>query len=257
MSAGSFTQPFSKKQLDLLLAEPLDVEGAARHEMPQVLGASGTGRRTRRCSASARPPRRPRLISRTTGVFSGHGHVLRKLVGLRALRPLLQHDAEHLRDHVAGALDRHGVADPHVEPRDLVSLCRVAFCTTTPPTVDRLELRDRRERAGAADLDLDVAQHASSPARPGTCARSPSAGCARRSRAAPASRAGRPCRRRRRCRSRACRAAARSRGGRRAAPRPSLHSLQQRIGRESRRLPSHFTMPDCVSAGISLISPQA
>ena len=60
------------------------------------------------------------LISRTTGVFSGHGHVFGKLVRLRALRPLLQHDAEHLRDHVAGALDRHGVADAHIEPRDLV-----------------------------------------------------------------------------------------------------------------------------------------
>ena len=31
-------QPFSKKQLDLFLAQPLDIEGAARHEMPQVLG---------------------------------------------------------------------------------------------------------------------------------------------------------------------------------------------------------------------------
>ena len=37
MSAGSLTQPFVEEELDLLLAEALDVEGAARHEMPQVL----------------------------------------------------------------------------------------------------------------------------------------------------------------------------------------------------------------------------
>ena len=47
---------------------------------------------------------------------------------------------------------------PTRTPRRLISssLCSVAFCTTTPPTVDRLELGDRRERAGAADLDLDI-----------------------------------------------------------------------------------------------------
>ncbi len=36
------------------------------------------------------------------------------------------------------------------------ALCSVAFCTTTPPTRDRFELRHRRQRAGAADLDIDV-----------------------------------------------------------------------------------------------------
>ena len=35
------------------------------------------------------------------------------------------------------------------------SLCRLALETTTPPTVTGLQLGDRRQRAGAADLDLD------------------------------------------------------------------------------------------------------
>ena len=39
------------------------------------------------------------------------------------------------------------------------SLCSVAFCTTTPPTVTGSSLRHRRQRAGAAHLDLDAAQH--------------------------------------------------------------------------------------------------
>ena len=32
----------------------------------------------------------------------------------RALRPLVDHDIDHLRDHVAGALDHDGIADPDI-----------------------------------------------------------------------------------------------------------------------------------------------
>ena len=131
---------------------------------------------------------------------------LGKRVLLRALRPLLRHDAEHLRDHVAGALDRHGVADAHVEPRDLVGVVQRRVLHHHAADRDRLELRDRRERAGAPDLDLDVAHHRRRLLGRELVRDRPARACARRSRAAPASRAGRPCRRRRRCRSRACRA---------------------------------------------------
>ena len=89
---------------------------------------------------------------------------------LRALRPLVEDDIDHLRDHVAGALDHDGVADP-----DIAALAELLAVAADAPDVilivqrdvlhddaadaDRLELADRRERAGAADLDLDVAQH--------------------------------------------------------------------------------------------------
>ena len=95
-----------------------------------------------------------------------------------------------------------------------------------------------------------------SPSRPGTCARWPSADCARRSRAAAASRAGRLCRPRRRCRNRASRAASRCRDGTRAARRPSGTIFQSGLTSKP-TLPSHSSMPDWVSAGISLISPHA
>ena len=135
----------------------------------------------------------------------------RKLVGLLAAR-LVLHDLDHLRDHVAGALDRHRVADPHAEPLDLVLIVQGGVLHHHAADGDRFELRHRRQRAGAADLDLDVADAPSRPSRRRTCAPSPSAACARRSRAAPASRAGRLCRPRRRCRIRAWRARARSHG---------------------------------------------
>ena len=87
----------------------------------------------------------------------------RKPVGLGIRRPLVEHDLDHLRDHVAGALDRHRVADPHAEPLDLVLIVQGGVLHDHAADRNRLELGDRRERAGAADLDLDVAHHRHRP----------------------------------------------------------------------------------------------
>ena len=189
--------------VDLLLAQPLDVEGAARHEMLQVLGP------LERAGELARAAEAHALLARRIDL-AHHRRLQRARACLRETRtPSRPSAASPARRRAPAGSRRRRAGSITVSPMRTSSraissaLCRVAFCTITPPTRDRLELGDRRERAGAADLDLDVAQHASSPSRPGTCARPPSAGCARRSRAAPASRAGRPCRRRRRCRSRA------------------------------------------------------
>ena len=88
------------------------------------------------------------------------------------------------------------------------ALCSVALRDDDAADRHRLEPRDRGQLAGAADLDVDRARASSARARRGICARSPSAARGRRCPAAPASRAGRPCRRRRRCRTAGRRAAA-------------------------------------------------
>ena len=173
------------EELDLLVAEPLDVEGVARDEMLQPLPA---------CAGQMRPPVQRRTTS-ASPVFASisrtawrpqAGQMCGKLVRLRALRALVEHDADDLRDDVAGALHDHGVADADVLARDLVLVVQRRVRHDDAADGHRLELGDRRQRAGAADLDVDVAQDRSSPARRGTCARSPSAARARRSRAAPA-----------------------------------------------------------------------
>ena len=80
------------------------------------------------------------------------------------------HDVDHLRNHVAGALDDDGVADPDVaalaqllavaaDALDVVLVVQRDVLHDDAADADRLELADRRERAGAPDLDLDVAQH--------------------------------------------------------------------------------------------------
>src|ERR1700688_4831739 len=83
---------------------------------------------------------------------------------------LVDHDVDDLRNHVTGALDDHGVADPYIaafaqllavaaDALDVVLVVQRHVLHDDAADADRLQLADRRERAGAADLDLDVAQH--------------------------------------------------------------------------------------------------
>ncbi|MET4825857.1 hypothetical protein ABH972_003446 [Bradyrhizobium ottawaense] len=91
-----------------------------------------------------------------------------------AFRPLVQDDVDDLRDHIAGALDHHGVADPDVAPLaqhlalvadalDIVLVVQRDVLHDHTADADRFELADRRERAGATNLNLDVAQHSHGP----------------------------------------------------------------------------------------------
>src|SRR4030088_3123207 len=106
-----------EEQRDLLLAQALDIEGAARHEVAQMLDLLMRARELA-AEAGARALLAPgdrlahhRGLERTR---AGLG----KPVGLGAARLVLDH-AQHLRDDVAGALDRDRIADPHAEPLDL------------------------------------------------------------------------------------------------------------------------------------------
>src|SRR5579871_551586 len=96
--------------------------------------------------------------------------LFREVKFLRAFRPLVDHDIDHLRDHVASALDNDGVADADVaalaqhfalvaDAFDVIFIMQRDVLHNDAADADRLELADRRERAGAPDLDLDVAQH--------------------------------------------------------------------------------------------------
>jgi hypothetical protein len=89
---------------------------------------------------------------------------------LRSFGRLSRNDVDDLRDDVAGALDHDGVADPDVaalaqhfalvaDALDVILVVQRDVLHDHAADADRLELADRRERAGAADLDLDVAQH--------------------------------------------------------------------------------------------------
>ena len=84
---------------------------------------------------------------------------LRENIGRSACGPLVEHDFENLRDHVAGALHDDGVADAHVLPRDFVLVVERGVPDDDAADRDRLQLGDRRQRAGASDLNLDPLEH--------------------------------------------------------------------------------------------------
>src|SRR5713226_4625201 len=95
---------------------------------------------------------------------------LREMIGPGALRTLVEHHVHHLRDDVAGALDDDRVADPDIaavaqlfavaaDSLDVILVVQRDVLHDDAADADRLELADRRERAGAPDLDLDIPEH--------------------------------------------------------------------------------------------------
>ncbi len=70
-------------------------------------------------------------------------------------RALLRHPADDLGDDVAGAPDDDLVADAHAFPAHLEQVVQRRVRHRRSADEHRLELGDRRELAGAADLDLD------------------------------------------------------------------------------------------------------
>ncbi len=91
------------------------------------------------------------------------GQVFGKLVGFGAWRALVEHDLDDLRDDVAGPLHHDRVADPHVLAGDLVLVVQRRVRDDDAADGDGPELGDRRQRAGAPDLDLDRLQHRRRP----------------------------------------------------------------------------------------------
>src|SRR5207344_7936 len=104
---------FLEEQLDLLLAQALDVEGPPRAEQLQVLDLlEWTGKLAGAAGAGA--------LLAGRGFFAHHVGVQiarafpRKFIGFCVFRPPVDHHVDDLRNDVAGALDDHGVADPDV-----------------------------------------------------------------------------------------------------------------------------------------------
>jgi hypothetical protein len=163
-----FQQAALIEQLHVLVAHALDIEGIARHEMAQPFLHLRGADQPAGTAATASPSSRTALLPQ---IGQTSGKTYSRDVG----RPLLQHDADHLGDHVAGALDDDRVADADILAADLVFVVQGRVRHDDAADRDRRQPRDRRQRAGAADLDVDRLQAPCAPARPGIYARSPSA----------------------------------------------------------------------------------
>ena len=214
-------QALGVELLDALLAQALDVEGVARDEMLQPLA------RLRRADEAAGAAAHRVLLAgaridlahRMAAAGRADG---RERVGLRIRRALVEHHVEHLRDHVAGALDHDRVADADVDAApdrlavaadaaDVVLVVQRGVRHHDAADRHRLELGERVERAGAADIDLDASTTVIAFCAGNLCASAQRGERETKPRPVLERRGRRPCRRRRRCRSRDWRARSRSR----------------------------------------------
>ncbi len=91
---------------------------------------------------------------------------------------------DNLRNDIAGALHDHRVADANVLAGDFVLVVQRGVRHDDAADGDGLEARDRRQRAGAPDLNFDAAQDRRRALGREFMRRPPSAARARRSRAA-------------------------------------------------------------------------
>ena len=105
-----------------------------------------------------------RRASRTPGNARG-SVTTRASAGRRST--ITSHD---LRDHVARPAHDDRIADAHVLARELVHVVQRGVADRHAADEHRLEPRHRRQRAGATDLELDVAHHVVSSCAGNLCA---------------------------------------------------------------------------------------
>ncbi len=103
------------------------------------------------------------MTSRASGVFSGHGQTWGNSQARRRVGPRVQGHLDDLRDHVAGPLDHHGVTEADVQAGDLVGVVQGGVGHRDAADRHWLEPRHRRDRPGAADLQVDGFQDRAGP----------------------------------------------------------------------------------------------
>jgi hypothetical protein len=80
---------------------------------------------------------------------------MRRHLKLFRARLRLFGDADDVRNHVAGALDQHGIAGAEIFAADFVQVMQRRVRNRNARELHRLEFRDRGQRTDPADLDLD------------------------------------------------------------------------------------------------------
>ena len=135
--------------IDQLVAEALDVHGATAGKMQQRL------LHLRGADEAARAAR-DRLIGKPHDRRAAFGALPRHDEFARGFGPLFHEHAHDLGNHVASATRDHGVADAHVLASHFILVVQRGVGDGDAADEDGLEPRDRRERAGAPDLDIDA-----------------------------------------------------------------------------------------------------
>ena len=136
--------------VDELLANAVDIHRAARDE---VLDALDIATRAARVDAEVL-----RVLLVLDHRLAARGTVGWHLEDRLVARSILEHGADHLRDHVAGALHDDGVADADVLAVDVFLVVQRGVPHDDAADLDGLELGKRVEGAGAPHVDFDAEQ---------------------------------------------------------------------------------------------------
>src|SRR5690606_26053586 len=135
---------------DGLFAEPLDVERPAAGEVPQPLELLRLADEATGAADVDLAPLGHRLAAADRAVIGEHVRLARLLAG---------QIVDHLGDHVASALEDDPVAYPEAEPADFVAVVQRDVGHRDSADKDRPQPADRRQLAGAANLDIDRLEH--------------------------------------------------------------------------------------------------
>src|SRR5205823_9529620 len=143
------------KFLDHLLAHAFDIEGIARHEVPEALNPL---RRTDEPAGAASYgiDLAGLLVDIAHRVASAYRTGLREMIGFGTVWPLFGDEAQDLRNDIARSLHDDGVADADVFALNLILVVERRILNDDAADGYRLEAGNRRQGAGAADLDVDV-----------------------------------------------------------------------------------------------------
>ena len=147
--SGLAHQPIFPESGNLLLAQTLDIESVAADKMPQALDRLGrtdqpTGAAAYRFS---RLTHSARVADRT-----GLGHHKRH----RPLGTLLEYHFDHLRNHIACALDDNRIADADALLRNQLFIMQAGARDHHAADRDGRQIGNRRQGTRAPDLDGDT-----------------------------------------------------------------------------------------------------
>ncbi len=157
----------AEEEIDLLGSKTLDVIGIARNEMLEVLdrlrladeAAGAAGHAVELAGL---------LVLLTHGMAAADRAFIRERIGFGVFGTFFQHHVENLRDDVTGTLHDHSVADAEImafvadrlaivaEPDDVIGIVQRGIGHHHAANGNRCETGDRRQRAGATDLDVDI-----------------------------------------------------------------------------------------------------
>ncbi len=149
--------------LDALFAQAINIHGPTRDEVnDRLFKLRLTGQTADTAVDRAFAGGRARLAAldqlRALHRRAAYRAIARHLHRPRIRRAAFGNHLHHLRDHIPGAADNHGIADHHAQPRDFVHVVQGGIGYRHACDLDRLEPCHWRHRTGATHLKLDVQQ---------------------------------------------------------------------------------------------------